>query len=75
MESKVYTYEDQEVTVLSCLDENNVRFYYLITFLAIFGLKNQRSYIRTRLQNLQKNAKIFLRYLSEFNVSSVLPEN
>ena len=53
MESKVYTYEDQEVTVLSCLDENNVRFYYLITFLAIFGLKNQRSYIRT----LTKSAK------------------
>lgn len=72
MDTKVYKFENQEVTVYSCLASDNTRFYSLFTFTTLFHVTSFTKVVSRLKTNEGNNNGRLLRYLSEFNIKSNL---
>ena len=72
MDTKVYKFENQEVTVYSCLASDNTRFYSLFTFTTLFHVTNFAKIVNRLKTNEENSNGRLLRYLSEFNIKSNL---
>ena len=72
MDTKVYEFENQEITVYSCLASDNIRFYNLFTFLTLFHVTNSTKIINRLKKKPENSNGRLLRYLSEFNIKSNL---
>ena len=72
MDTKVYKFENQEVTVYSCLASDNTRFYSLFTFTTLFHVTNFAKIVNRLKTNEENSNGRLLRYLNEFNIKSNL---
>ena len=72
MDTKVYEFENQEVTVYSCLASDNTRFYSLFTFTTLFHVTSFTKVVSRLKTNEGNNNGRLLRHLSEFNIKSNL---
>ena len=72
MDTKAYNFENQEVTVYSCLASDNTRFYSLFTFTKLFHVTSFAKIVNRLKTNEENSNGRLLRYLSEFNIKSNL---
>ena len=72
MDIKAYNFENQEVTVYSCLASDNTRFYSLFTFTKLFHVTSFAKIVNRLKTNEENSNGRLLRYLSEFNIKSNL---
>ena len=74
MDTKVHKIEDKEITIFSCLTSDNIRFYYLSSFITFFNITNFAKIV-SRLKMKQNNTGRLVRYISEFNIRTQLRRN